>query len=104
MLDYALCLEYIGYFFLCGKKKKVYSILSLNWKGHCGIIALTPDAKIKNPLSSIAYISNLESFSYQLKRTQQSWEVYNFEWISTNNPIEMVWGMLSPGTFELGLE
>lgn len=82
--NYALSLEESGYVFLCGRNI-FYTILQLKgmWRDCC----LTPDTEIRKILLSAAFIPNVGSLSYQLKRTRQNWEGYNYGWLPTYNPI-----------------
>ena len=54
---------------------------------HSGAVAFAPDTTIRKILPSPAHISNLGSFSYQLKRPRRSWDSYNFGWMPTNNSV-----------------
>lgn len=75
-------LENSGYFFLCSSS--IFSILPTSWKGCCRVVALAPDAAVRKKLPSTAYIPNLDSFSYQLKRAKRN---YAFQGLPTYNPI-----------------
>lgn len=63
------------------------------------------NSKIRKTLPSTAFMPDLRSFSYQIKRTHWNWQGYNFGGCLhiTLQQIERVWGMLSR-SFYLGLE
>ena len=61
---YALYSENTGYFFLCGRNMGF--TFRLEWKGHCRVVSLTPDARVRKTLPSTGR-THLGSFSSQLK-------------------------------------
>lgn len=97
-------LEGSGYFFLCDTH--IDFTLPIKWNGHYEIIALAPDTTIRKTLPSTANILNLGSFSYQLRRRQQSWNIYNFGLMLTSNPIigRKFLVVLLPERFSFGSE
>lgn len=68
-----------------------------------GIVALNSDTEIRKTLLSRAYIPNLGSFSYHLKRIHQNWEDYDFGWMPTyNTKVDRFLGMFLLELFTLG--